>query len=47
MVRNDDLSVVYDFGDDRVTLITCTGYNFLTETYDERIVVVAHRVNSP
>jgi LPXTG-site transpeptidase (sortase) family protein len=44
VVANDDLSVVYDFDDDRVTLITCTGYNLLTDTYDERIVVVAHRV---
>jgi len=44
VVANDDLSVVYDVGDDRVTLITCTGYNLLTDVYDERIVVVAHRV---
>jgi LPXTG-site transpeptidase (sortase) family protein len=44
VVASDDLSVVYDIGDDRLTLITCTGYNFLTDVYDERIVVVAHRV---
>ena len=44
VVASDDLSVVYNFGDDRVTLITCTGYNLLTDTYEERIVVVAHRV---
>jgi sortase A len=44
VVASDDLSVVYDLGDDRLTLITCTGYNFLTDVYDERIVVVAHRV---
>lgn len=44
VVPNDDLSVVYDVGDDRVTLITCTGYNLLTDSYDERVVVVAHRV---
>lgn len=43
VVQADDLSVVYPTESERVTLITCTGYNFLNNTYEERIVVVAER----
>ncbi len=43
IVEADDMSVVYPTPVERVTLITCTGYDFLTNTYDQRIVVVAER----
>ncbi|MBZ0306965.1 MAG: sortase [Anaerolineae bacterium] len=43
VVEADDLSVVYPTPVERVTLITCTGYDFLTNTYNQRIVVVAER----
>jgi len=45
-VAQDDLSVVYPVpGSDRVTLITCTGYNFFSGSYEGRLVVVGERVN--
>lgn len=43
VVESDDLSVVYPTETERVTLITCTGYDFLNNTYEQRIVVVAER----
>ncbi len=43
IVEADDLSVVYPTPTERVTLITCTGYDFLSNTYSQRIVVVAER----
>lgn len=43
-VESDDLSVVYPVpGEERVTLITCTGYSFFLGEYQQRIVVVAVR----
>lgn len=43
-VSPDDLSVLYPTSNDRITLITCDSYDFLQNTYQERIVVVAERV---
>lgn len=43
-VPADDMSVIYSTSDNRVTLITCTGYNIISDRYDERIVVVAQQV---
>jgi LPXTG-site transpeptidase (sortase) family protein len=43
-VQPDDLSVLYPTTNDQITLITCDGYNFLDNAYDERIVVVGQRV---
>ena len=44
-VDQSDLSVVYPVeGSDRLTLITCTGYDFISGVYNERVVVVAERV---
>jgi LPXTG-site transpeptidase (sortase) family protein len=39
-----DLSVVYPTNRERVTLITCTGYDFFSDSYQQRIVVVGERV---
>lgn len=43
-VAPDDLTPVYPTQDERLTLITCTGYDFFSDTYEERQVVVAERV---
>ncbi|MBL8161270.1 MAG: sortase [Anaerolineae bacterium] len=40
----DDLTPLYPTTSDQVTLITCDGYNFLQNAYQERIVVVAERM---
>lgn len=44
-VRPDDLSVVQPTAEETLTLITCSSYNFLRNTYDERFVVVAERIS--
>jgi LPXTG-site transpeptidase (sortase) family protein len=43
-VKPDDLSVLYPTENDRLTLITCDSYDFLQNTYQDRVVVVADRV---
>lgn len=43
-VQPDDLSVLYPTEKDRLTLITCDSYDFLQNTYQDRVVVVADRV---
>lgn len=43
-VAPDDLSVLYPTEDDQLTLITCDAYDFLQNSYQERLVVVAERV---
>ncbi len=40
----DDLSVLYSTPDDRLTLITCDGYDLLSNTYTARVVTVALRI---
>jgi LPXTG-site transpeptidase (sortase) family protein len=40
----DDLSVLYPTTDERVTLITCSNYDFLQDSYLDRVVVIAERV---
>lgn len=39
-----DLSVMYPAENERLTLITCSAYDFLQDAYLERFVVVAERV---
>ena len=43
-VQPDDLSVLYPTDKDQLTLITCDAYDFLQNTYQDRVVVVAERV---
>lgn len=38
-----DLSVLYATPDDTLTLITCDGYDLLSNTYSERVVALAQR----
>lgn len=45
IVMPDDLSVLYPSESDRLTLITCDSYNFLSDQYQERVVVIADRVS--
>ncbi len=40
----NDLSVLYATADERLTLITCNGYDFVSDTYQQRVVTVALRV---
>ena len=42
-VSPDDLTVLYPTESDRLTLITCSEYNFWRDTYRKRFVVVAER----
>jgi sortase A len=44
-VQPDDLSVVYPTGEDILTLITCSDYNFVRNIYERRFVVVADRIS--
>lgn len=39
----DDLTPLYPAQSDRLTLITCDSYDFLTDSYRERTVVIAER----
>lgn len=43
-VLPDDLAVVYPTFDERLTLITCTDYDFLENIYRQRLVIVAERI---
>lgn len=43
-VAPSDLSVVYPSSSDQITLITCANYDFLSNQYATRLVVVALRV---
>jgi LPXTG-site transpeptidase (sortase) family protein len=42
-VTPDDLTVLYPSATDKITLITCDSYDFLSNIYQDRIVVVAER----
>ncbi len=44
-VAPDDVSVLYPTEQEQLTLITCGDYDFFSNTYRERIVVVAPRVS--
>lgn len=44
-VAPDDLTVLYPSTKDEVTLITCNAYNFIQNDYQNRVVVVAERVD--
>lgn len=41
----DDLQPLMPTTTDRLTLITCNSYDFLSNTYQERVIVVAERVS--
>ncbi|NJL94739.1 MAG: sortase [Anaerolineae bacterium] len=43
-VEPTDLSVVYPTATERLTLITCGDYDFLSDSYQVRIVVIAERI---
>ncbi|RPI98823.1 MAG: sortase [Chloroflexi bacterium] len=43
-VEADDLTVLYPTEQERLTLITCSDYDFLQNSYQSRVVVVADRV---
>ena len=43
-VAPDDLSPVYPSTSDKLTLITCDGYDFLRNAYTERVIVIAERI---
>lgn len=40
----DDLSVLHPSPSERLTLITCSNYNFLQDEYLDRVVVIAERI---
>jgi sortase (surface protein transpeptidase) len=39
-----NLSVLYPSQTEKITLITCSDYDFLRDTYLERVIVIAERV---
>jgi len=43
-VAPDDLTPLYPTTTERLTLITCDDYNFLSDSYEERTIVVAERI---
>lgn len=43
----DDITPVMPDGTDRLTLITCDSYDFLSDSYLERVIVVATLVQAP
>ncbi len=44
-VEPDDLTPLYPTDEDRLTLITCDSYNFISDSYQERTVVIAQRIS--
>jgi LPXTG-site transpeptidase (sortase) family protein len=46
MVEPSDLQPLYPTDDDRITLITCDSYDLLQDNYQQRVIVVATRVNT-
>jgi LPXTG-site transpeptidase (sortase) family protein len=44
-VEPDDLSTLYPMKTDRLTLVTCTDYDFLQDVYHQRLVVIADRIS--
>lgn len=44
-VEPNDLSVLYPSSSDRLTLVTCSNYDFIQDVYHERYVVVADRIS--
>ncbi len=44
-VPPDDVSVLYPTEQEQLTLITCGDYDFFSNTYRERVVVIAPRVS--
>ena len=44
-VQPDDMSVLYPTANDKLTLITCDDYDFVSNTYFKRTVVTASRVS--
>jgi eukaryotic-like serine/threonine-protein kinase len=44
-VEPDDLATLYPMKTDRLTLVTCTNYDFLQDVYHQRLVVVADRIS--
>lgn len=44
-VEPQDLTPLYPTTDSRLTLITCDGYDFLSNTYQERTVVIAEQAS--
>ncbi len=45
-VPPEDLTPIYPTNEDQLTLITCDDYNFLSDSYETRTIVVAQRVTS-
>lgn len=43
-VAPDDLTVLYPTGTDTLTLITCSDYDFISDVYEQRLVVVSERM---
>lgn len=41
----DDLSVLYPSENEKLTLITCSAYDFFADEYLERVIVIAERVS--
>lgn len=44
-VQPDDLTPLYPTLSDQLTLITCDSYDFFSNTYRERVVIVAERIS--
>jgi LPXTG-site transpeptidase (sortase) family protein len=40
----EDLTVLRPSGNERLTLITCSNYDFFQDTYLDRVVVIAERI---
>ncbi|MEL6268416.1 MAG: sortase [Chloroflexota bacterium] len=43
-VQPDDLSVLYSTDKSTITLITCSDFNFVSQQYEQRVIVVGERV---
>jgi LPXTG-site transpeptidase (sortase) family protein len=46
VVKPDDVSVLYPSDSEQLTLITCDDYNFFSNSYLNRVVVTAPRINA-
>lgn len=42
-VQPNDLTPLYPTSSDQITLITCDDYNFISDSYEQRVIVVAEK----
>ena len=45
LTQPDDLTVMYPSQTEKLTLVTCSNYDFFADEYRDRFIVIAERVS--